>query len=1128
MLPDGLTTINQYAFSNSGIRLIEFPNSLLTIGNSAFQNCTKMNYLVLPDMIKSLSDYAFYNCIGLRSITMGSALTTIGKYTFYGCDGLVRLYLGDNVEKLLDYSFADCINLQSVVLPEKLKTIGNAAFYNCPKITSLTISNTVSSIADNAFNGIKNLTFYCNLNSYAATYAIDHNIPIIDTEEISADNSKYIDYQNSYYKVNGDGVSASGYLAMVAKYTFNDDVTVSNITLTFNVPAAVELEESTLTVDGTLCTNYTFNNGILSVPVSKNSGVVRFLLKPLNYDLVTAYSKISFYDGSSYQTEILGTIYTEIPILSIIAPNKTSSDFVEVSGVTMPNCKVTIYVNGSKYTTVTSNKVGDYSATIKFSSLSDGKKYKIQAEVIDDLGTVITSETSTIYKASVPELTEFIMEYGGKKYDLLKLKGTKPNITWASSYKYKFTVRFNNAESVSSVNITSTRNNVKKSIQAVWNDTTNAFIAEGYFDNNSSYVPGIISLQYTNKTGNASFADGFDFNSEEAYNDLPEEWKNSEFVINENTEDKTDIIVDFPEDPNYDDDGKDYAMHYTVEKLALPSNYTVEDAISDGYAKITDGSGVSKYIRQTIGSDNVSVDIIDVPDKAGDVLTVTSLVMDVYEAADDVPGVTLPSGKNFTPVKDGINIAGFVLSSYETINDIWKIDQIQQRIKNSNMSQAEKDEAMSLTHQVQFVNFASFLMRGALFVAGGLSFAGAGLWALLPVTALLFTGLLVDYFDDAFMETLLNMSFTWAIDPSGFVYDAETGKPILGATVTAYWIPFDEENSDYWNAKPSVEEYGIKWESTAFSQENPLTTDLNGWYAWDVPEGWWRVKCERYGYETIWSEWLPVPPPQTSVNISMIPLDNCGYCGENVIWAIDDNGILTISGEGEMYDYSSNNFAPWSDITSSIQEVVVENGVTSIGQNAFYNCENLSIIKISSSVSEIANNSFHEEVVVYCYTDSFAHSWCVENSHAFVLLDESHKHSYTKATTEATCLTSGYTTYTCECGDSYISDEVGALGHNMKAYEMILEPSCVEEGLEQSKCSRCDYTEIRSINPTENHLDNNGDGYCDLCDVNLDSSVNCDCMCHKTGIMNIIWKILKFFYKLFKINPICECGAAHY
>ena len=41
-------------------------------------------------------------------------------------------------------------------------------------------------------------------------------------------------------------------------------------------------------------------------------------------------------------------------------------------------------------------------------------------------------------------------------------------------------------------------------------------------------------------------------------------------------------------------------------------------------------------------------------------------------------------------------------------------------------------------------------------------------------------------------------------------------------------------------------------------------------YAWDVPEGWWRVKYEKSGYETVWSEWLPVPPPQTNVNIGMV------------------------------------------------------------------------------------------------------------------------------------------------------------------------------------------------------------------------------------------------------------------
>lgn len=104
------------------------------------------------------------------------------------------------------------------------------------------------------------------------------------------------------------------------------------------------------------------------------------------------------------------------------------------------------------------------------------------------------------------------------------------------------------------------------------------------------------------------------------------------------------------------------------------------------------------------------------------------------------------------------------------------------------------------------------------------------------------------------------------------MYNIETGERLLGATVTAYWIPFDENDPDYWNNKPGEDEYGVEWDPSAFSQENPLTTDVNGWYAWDVPEGWWRVKCEMAGYETVWSEWLPVPPPQTEVHLGMIAL----------------------------------------------------------------------------------------------------------------------------------------------------------------------------------------------------------------------------------------------------------------
>ena len=84
--------------------------------------------------------------------------------------------------------------------------------------------------------------------------------------------------------------------------------------------------------------------------------------------------------------------------------------------------------------------------------------------------------------------------------------------------------------------------------------------------------------------------------------------------------------------------------------------------------------------------------------------------------------------------------------------------------------------------------------------------------------------------------------------------------------MTAYWLSYEDYAADN---KPGAEEYGILWEADPYEEENPLYTDADGRYAWDVPEGWWRVKAEHPEYETVWSDWLPVPPPQTEVNLAM-------------------------------------------------------------------------------------------------------------------------------------------------------------------------------------------------------------------------------------------------------------------
>lgn len=107
-----------------------------------------------------------------------------------------------------------------------------------------------------------------------------------------------------------------------------------------------------------------------------------------------------------------------------------------------------------------------------------------------------------------------------------------------------------------------------------------------------------------------------------------------------------------------------------------------------------------------------------------------------------------------------------------------------------------------------------------------------------------------------------NISFyaKYSIDPSGYVYEAVESNRLEGVKATIYYK--DPETGDV-----------VLWNVAEYDQENPLYTDNNGCYAWDVPEGLWQVKYEKDGYDTAYSEWLPVPPPRLDVNIAMISKD---------------------------------------------------------------------------------------------------------------------------------------------------------------------------------------------------------------------------------------------------------------
>ena len=85
-----------------------------------------------------------------------------------------------------------------------------------------------------------------------------------------------------------------------------------------------------------------------------------------------------------------------------------------------------------------------------------------------------------------------------------------------------------------------------------------------------------------------------------------------------------------------------------------------------------------------------------------------------------------------------------------------------------------------------------------------------------------------------------------------------------------------------------------------------------------------------------------------------------GTCGDNLTWTLDDSGTLTISGTGDMYDYTWSTPSPWYSSRSSIKTVIIENGVTSIGYRAFYDCSSLTSITIPDSVTSIGDWAFED------------------------------------------------------------------------------------------------------------------------------------------------------------------------
>ena len=93
------------------------------------------------DIVTSIADYAFANCVALKFIKIPDSVIDLGNRSFKGCKNLLCATLPENVKTIGDEAFADCENLRQVVLPASIESIGANAFANCPKLESIMVQD---------------------------------------------------------------------------------------------------------------------------------------------------------------------------------------------------------------------------------------------------------------------------------------------------------------------------------------------------------------------------------------------------------------------------------------------------------------------------------------------------------------------------------------------------------------------------------------------------------------------------------------------------------------------------------------------------------------------------------------------------------------------------------------------------------------------------------------------------------------------------------------------------------------------------------------------------------------------------------------------------------------------------